>query len=474
MHSPFKVSSSAGSQRVRGSRRALIVSTLVSSLAGFLFGYDNIVISGAIGHLSRYYRLQPVAVGWAAGCALIGCLLGSATSGVLADRFGLKRVLYACAACFGLSSFGVWMAASFAQYVVWRIIGGVGIGSASIVAPMYIAEIAPASVRGRLVVFYQFGIVAGILGAVYVNMLIERSGSEQWNVEHGWRWMFAAAAVPAIIFARAIAFSKESPRWLMKAGYEQQAQDVLVTINGVSAADAEGAKIRKSLAQEEGGLKELFSGPFRRALLIGFLLAAFSQTSGITCLLSFLPEVFKSAGQRASDAFFQAVLVGIVNLVFTLLAVWLVDRAGRKTLILLGTCMQALALATIASLYWIGGSGLGTLAGIMAFVAGHAIGNGAVCWVIISEIFPTKVRGVAMSIATTAIWIFAYLANQFFPLMQTRLGSHGTFFLFSAMAAINFLFVLILVPETKGYSLEEISHIWSRSPGVESRENTLL
>ena len=468
MHSPFKVSPSAGSQRVRGAIGALIVSTLVSSLAGFLFGYDNIVISGAIGHLSRYYRLQPVAVGWAAGCALIGCLLGSATSGFLADRFGLKRVLYACAACFGLSSFGVWMAASFGQYVVWRIIGGVGIGSASIVAPMYIAEIAPASVRGRLVVFYQFGIVAGILGAVYVNMLIERSGSEQWNVEHGWRWMFAAAAVPAIIFARAIAFSKESPRWLMKAGYEQQAQDVLVAINGVAAADAEGAEIRKSLAQEEGGLKELLSGPFRHALLIGFLLAAFSQTSGITCLLSFLPEVFKSAGQRASDAFFQAVLVGIVNLVFTLLAVWLVDRAGRKTLILLGTCMQAVALGIIASLYWIGGAGLGILAGIMAFVAGHAIGNGAVCWVVISEIFPTKVRGAAMSIATTAIWIFAYLANQFFPLMQTRLGSHGTFFLFSAMAAINFLFVLILVPETKGYSLEEISHIWSRGPGAES------
>jgi MFS transporter, SP family, arabinose:H+ symporter len=468
VHSPLKVSSPAGSHRVRGSIGALFVSTLVSSLAGFLFGYDNIVISGAIGHLSRYYRLQPVAVGWAAGCALIGCLLGSATSGVLADRFGLKRVLYACAACFALSSFGVWMAASFAQFVVWRIIGGVGIGSASIVAPMYIAEIAPASVRGRLVVFYQLGIVVGILGAVYVNMLIERSGSEQWNVEHGWRWMFAAGAVPAIIFARAIALSKESPRWLMKAGYEQQAQDVLVAINGVLAADAEGAEIRKSLAQEEGGLKELFSGPFRRALLIGFLLAAFSQTSGITCLLSFLPEVFKSAGQRSSDAFFQAVLVGIVNLVFTLLAVWLVDRAGRKTLILLGTCMQTLALGIIASLYWIGGAGLGILAGIMAFVAGHAIGNGAVCWVVISEIFPTKVRGAAMSIATSAIWIFAYLANQFFPLMQTRLGSHGTFFLFSAMAAINFLFVLILVPETKGYSLEEISHIWSRGPEAES------
>jgi len=458
----LKVSSPAGSHRVRGSIGALIVSTLVSSLAGFLFGYDNIVISGAIGHLSRYYRLQPVAVGWAAGCALVGCLLGSATSGVLADRFGLKRVLYACAACFALSSFGVWMAASFAQFVVWRIIGGVGIGSASIVAPMYIAEIAPASVRGRLVVFYQLGIVVGILGAVYVNMLIEGSGSEQWNVEHGWRWMFAAGAVPAIIFARAIAFSKESPRWLMKAGYEQQAQDVLVAINGVPAADAEGAEIRKSLAQEEGGLQELFSGPFRRALLIGFLLAAFSQTSGITCLLSFLPEVFKSAGQRSSDAFFQAVLVGIVNLVFTLLAVWLVDRAGRKTLILLGTCMQTLALGMIASLYWIGGAGLGILAGIMAFVAGHAIGNGAVCWVVISEIFPTKVRGRAASIATSALWSSTLVVTFTFLILVRKLGLATTFAIYGGLSFISLVYIWKMVPETKGKTLEQIQETWNR------------
>jgi MFS transporter, SP family, arabinose:H+ symporter len=439
---------------------ALLIATAVSSLGGFLFGYDNIVISGAIGHLSRYFQLEPAAVGWAAGCALIGCLLGSATAGSIADRFGLKRALYACGACFALSSVGVWISSTFSQYVAWRIVGGIGIGAASIVAPMYIAEIAPAKVRGRLVVLYQLGIVAGILCAVYVNMLIERSGSQAWQVARGWRWMFAAAAIPAIIFAVFVLFSKESPRWLMKVGRQKEAADVLAAINGEIAAELEGASIKRSLAEEKGGLQELFQGPFRRALVIGFVLAAFSQTSGITCLLSFLPEVFKSAGQKASDAFFQSVLVGAVNLAFTILAIWLVDRAGRRTLILFGTCLQTLSLAAVACFYLGAGAGNGILVGIMAFVAGHAVGNGAVCWVIISEIFPTKVRGTAMSIATTAIWIFAYLADQFFPIMQTHLGSYGTFFVFAGMAAVNFVFVLLFVPETKGYSLEEISHIW--------------
>jgi len=456
----------ARSQHASGSLGVLVLATVVSALGGFLFGYDNIVISGAIGYLSKFYRLDPVGVGWAAGCALVGCLLGSAGSGALADRFGLKRALYGCAACFALSSFGVWISDSFTQYVIWRIVGGVGIGAASIVAPMYIAEIAPPSMRGRLVVFYQFGIVAGILCAVYVNLLIERSGTEVWQIAHGWRWMFAAAAAPAILFAIAIVFCKESPRWLMKVGREKEAEQVLALVSREPTVEAHG--IKRSLAEEVGGLKELFNGPFRRALIVGFLLAAFSQTSGITCLLSFLPEIFKSAGQNASDAFFRTVLVGVVNLAFTVVAIWLVDRAGRRTLILFGTCTQVLALAAVGCFYLAGGAGRGILAGIMAFVAGHAVGNGAVCWVIISEIFPTKVRGAAMSIATTAIWIFAYLANQFFPVMQSHLHSHGTFFVFSAMAALNFLFVLLLVPETKGYSLEEISHLWLRNVKAES------
>ena len=441
--------------------KALIVSTLVSSLGGFLFGYDTIVISGAIGHLATYFHLQDVAIGWAAGCALIGCLIGSACSGVLADRFGLKSALYGCAACFALSSIGVWLSTSFSQYVLWRILGGVGIGAASIIAPMYIAEIAPASVRGRLVVFYQLGIVTGILSAVFTNLLIERSGDATWNIVHGWRWMFAAGAVPAMFFALVILFAEESPRWLMKIGRISEARTILAKIQGESLAARETISIQNSLDEEQGGLGELLNGPFRRPLLIGFLLAAFSQTSGITALLSFLPEIFRTAGQRSADAFFQSVLVGVVNLVMTVVAIWLVDRAGRKTLLLWGTALQSTALLSVGLLYFVKASPSEILVGIMAFVAGHAIGNGAVCWVIISEIFPTKVRGAAMSIATTAIWIFAYLANQFFPVMQGHLGSAGTFWLFSASAAMNFLFVLAIVPETKGYSLEEISRLWS-------------
>ena len=445
------------------SRSALLLSTVVASLAGFLFGYDNIVVSGAIGYLAAYYRLSTIAVGWAAACALVGCLLGSAVSGSLADKFGLKKALYGCAACFALSSLGVWAAGSFEGYIAFRILGGVGIGAASIVAPMYIAEISPAAVRGRLVILYQLGIVLGILAAVSVNTVIQNAGTAAWNTQTGWRWMFAAAGAPAVLFALAIAFSYESPRWLMKVGREAEAQAVLSLVNGPQAGAEEGAAIRKALSEEKGSWCELSSPAVRPALIMGFILAAFSQTSGITALLSFLPEIFKSAGQKSSDAFFQSILVGIVNLVFTLLAIVLVDRAGRKTLILTGTAIQAIALAFAGAFYSTGSHGLAVLLGVMLFVAGHAIGNGAVCWVIISEIFPNKIRGAAMSIAITAIWIFAYLANQFFPFMQERLQPSGTFFFFASMAALNFLYVLTAVPETRGYSLEEIGQIWSKA-----------
>ncbi len=370
------------------SRGALLVSTTVAFLAGFLFGYDNIVVSGAIGYMAVYYRLSTMAVGWAAACALLGCLFGSAVSGSLADKFGLKKALYGCAACFALSSLGVWAASSFQQYIAFRILGGIGIGAASIVAPMYIAEISPAAVRGRLVILYQLGIVLGILAAVSVNTIIQNAGTLAWNTEAGWRWMFAVAGIPAVFFALAIAFSHESPRWLMKAGCVAEAKTVLSLINGPQAGIAEGEAIRKSLGEEKGSWGELFSSAVRPALIVGFVLAAFSQTSGITALLSFLPEIFKRTGQKSGEAFFQSILVGVVNLFFTLLAIVLVDRTGRKTLILTGTAMQTTALAFAGTIYFTGGHGFAILFGVMLFVSGHAIGNGAVCWVIISEIFP--------------------------------------------------------------------------------------
>jgi SP family arabinose:H+ symporter-like MFS transporter len=448
----------------------LLIAALVSLLAGFLFGYDNLVISGAIGYLSAHYHLDPVGIGWAAGCALIGCFAGSATAGCIADTFGLRKALYSCAACFALSSFGVWMAPNFTAFAFWRILGGIGIGAASIVGPMYIAEIAPAHIRGRLVVLYQLGIVLGILAAVYIDMLIERSGNETWNIQHGWRFMFLVGAVPAVLFTAAIVCCKESPRWLMKMGRGEESEHILAAINGYDAASAEAAAIRRSLAEEHGGLQELFVGSTRFPLLIGVLLAAFSQLSGITALLSFLPEVFQTANKGRLDPFLQSVLVAVVNVAFTLIAIWLVDRAGRKSLILTGTAIQTCALAAVGGLYLSGRPSIAILAGVMAFVAGHAVGNGAVCWVIISEIFPTRVRGIAMSVATMALWMFAYLANQFFPVMQMRLGRGGTFFFFATMAAVNFIFVLSVVPETRAYSLEEIREFWLKR----SRSGTAL
>jgi len=447
-------------EEIRSHRGYLIIASIVSSLGGLLFGYDNIVISGAIHYLGLYFRLDAVGVGWAAGCALIGCMAGAASAGVLADRFGQKKGLAFCAACFALSSAGIWLADSLTQFVIWRMIGGLGIGAASIIAPMYIAEIAPARLRGRLVTLYQLGIVLGILIAVFVNMLIQRLGDEAWNTSTGWRWMFFAGVVPAILFAIMIVPAVESPRWLMKMGRSDDALQVLSKINDRETALRESAEIQASLAQEEGHLSELLT-TFRRPLLIGIMLAGFSQASGITPLFSFLPEVFKAAGTATSDAFFQSVLVSGVNAVFTLLALWLIDISGRKKLILAGTLLQFISFSMVGWFYHIHAGGLGVLIFVMTFVSGHAFGNGAVCWVIISEIYPNKIRGRAMSIATMTLWIVGYLGNQLFPVMQKHFDSDGTFWFYGTAALLNFICVLLLVPETKGRTLEQITKLWT-------------
>ena len=442
-----------------------MIAASVATLGGFLFGYDNIVISGAIGFLSQLFHLDAAGIGWAAGCALIGCIAGCIAAGTVADYLGKKKGLALCALCFALSSVGMIFAADLHQFVLWRLIGGVGIGAASVISPNYIAEIAPTRVRGRCVTLYQLGIVVGILAAVFVNMLIQRMGDEAWNISTGWRWMFLAGVVPAILFGLMILPAVESPRWLMKMGRRDQAIEVLSKINGADVARSEAAEIENSLAIEEGHISELFT-TFRRPLLLGIMLAGLQQISGITPLFSFLPEIFRAAGTATSDAFFQSVLVSLINLLFTLFALWLVDRAGRKTLILAGTTVQFVSFALVGWFYHIHGSGLAVLIFVMSFVAGHAFGNGVACWVIISEIYPTKVRGRGMSIATTALWLVGYLGNQLFPTMQKRLGSDGTFWLFSAGALLTVALVAWLVPETKGRSLEEITKLWTEEKSV--------
>jgi SP family arabinose:H+ symporter-like MFS transporter len=438
----------------------LVVAASVSTLGGFLFGYDNIVISGAIGYLSQLFHLDPVGVGWAAGCALLGCIAGCAVAGTVADYLGKKKGLTLCALCFAVSSVGILFATNLNQFVLWRLIGGLGIGAASVIAPNYIAEIAPTPVRGRCVTLYQLGIVVGILAAVFINMLIQRMGDERWNISTGWRWMFFAGVLPAILFGSMILPAVESPRWLMKMGRRDEGLAVLVKINGAEIARREAAQIENSLATEEGHISELFT-TFRRPLLLGIMLAGLQQISGITPLFSFLPEIFRAAGTATGDAFFQSVLVSLINLLFTLVALWLVDRAGRKTLIMTGTMLQFLSFALVGWFYHIHGSGLAILIFVMSFVAGHAFGNGVACWVIISEIYPTKVRGRAMSIATTALWLVGYMGNQLFPIMQKRIGADGTFWFFSAGALLTVILVGWLIPETKGRSLEEITKFWT-------------
>jgi SP family arabinose:H+ symporter-like MFS transporter len=425
-----------------------------------LFGFDNIVISGAIGYLSQLFHLDAAGIGWAAGCALIGCVIGCAVAGTVADHLGKKVGLALCAVCFALSSGGIFFADNLHQFVVWRLMGGLGIGAASVISPNYIAEIAPTRVRGRCVTLYQLGIVVGILAAVFINMLIQRMGDDAWNTAVGWRWMFLAGIVPALLFGAMILPAVESPRWLMKMGRRQEAIRVLTQINGPDIAAREAAAIESSLAVEEGHISELFTS-FRRPLLLGIMLAGLQQVSGITPIFSFLPQIFRSAGAASGDAFFQSVLVSLINLLFTLFALWLVDRVGRKTLILAGTTLQFVSLALVGWFYHVHGSALAVLIFVMSFVAGHAFGNGVACWVIISEIYPTKVRGRGMSIATTALWLVGYMGNQLFPIMQKNLGSDGTFWCFSGGALLTIVLVGSLIPETKGRSLEEITKFWT-------------
>ena len=447
------------SQSTAESNLPLIIAATVSTLGGLLFGYDNIVISGAIGFLSQLFHLDASGIGWAAGCALVGCIAGCMAAGPVADYFGKKKGLGLCALCFALSSVGMLFATNLQQFVLWRLIGGLGIGAASVIAPNYIAEIAPTRLRGRCVTLYQLGIVVGILAAVFVNMRIQHMGDDAWNISTGWRRMFLAGIVPAILFGLMILPAVESPRWLMKVRRRVQAMDVLTKLNGADTARSEAAEIENALNTEDGHISELFT-TFRRPLVLGILLAGLQQISGITPIFSFLPEIFRSAGTATSDAFFQSVLVSVINLLLTLFALWLVDRAGRKTLILAGTGLQFISLALVGWFYHVHGSGVAILIFVMSFVAGHAFGNGVACWVIISEIYPTKVRGRGMSIATTALWLVGYLGNQMFPVMQKEWGSDGTFWVFSGGALLTIVLVGWLIPETKGKSLEEITRFW--------------
>jgi MFS transporter, SP family, arabinose:H+ symporter len=452
----------ASASSAQGSRVYLMLLTVVAALGGLLFGYDTAVISGAVGFLQKHFQLGAGLKGWAASSALVGCIFGAMAGGPLGDRFGRKKMLLLCAALFALSGVGSALPATLSQFVWARFVGGFAIGAVSVLSPLYIAEIAPEKIRGRLVSLYQLAIVIGILGVFFVNMLIQRLGDEAWNVACGWRWMMGSLTLPSAVFGLLLLPIPESPRWLMKMGRRAMAQEVLARVGGVEVAAREMRQIEESLAQEEGKFSELFHSGYRRALVIGVVLAAVCQFSGINAIMYYAPEIFKSVGVGRDAAFTQTVSIGLVNLLFTFVAIWLVDLAGRKALLIAGSIVQVIALIGVGAMFSHGNNGLWLLAFIVLFTGSFAAAMGPIPWIVISEIFPTKIRGQAMSVAVLMLWTSCYIVSQTFPMLVEGIGNAKTFWMYAACSFAGLIFVALAVPETKGKTLEEIEKYWQR------------
>ncbi len=443
-----------------GSRIYVYQLALVAALGGLLFGYDTAVISGAIGFLATRFDLDAVWKGWAASSALVGCIIGAATAGVISDCFGRKTALLFSAVMFLVSAIGTAIPRNLLEFIVYRIVGGVGVGIAAMLSPLYIAEVAPASIRGSLVSINQFTIVLGMLVVYFVNALVAGMGDESWNVAWGWRWMFGSEALPALIFFILLFCVPESPRWLTKQGKDERALAILIRVRGAAAAGRELEDIKNTIAQESGSLRQLLQPGLRVALAVGVCLAVLQQVTGINVVLYYAPEIFKTTGMVSTEAINDTVIVGAVNLLFTLVAFGVVDRLGRKPLLLIASAGMGLSLVLLGCFFvqkrfegpWV-------LLFTLAYVASFAVAMGPVVWVVISEIFPTRVRGRAMSIATVCLWISCFAVSQFFPLMLEML--HGSvFFIYAFMCAVAFLFVAVFIPETKGKTLEEIERKW--------------
>jgi sugar porter (SP) family MFS transporter len=431
----------------------------IAAVGGLLFGFDTAIIAGADEFVKRDFQLaaHPHIEGFVVSSLLIGCMVGAGAAGALSDRLGRKKVLLASAALYVISAILSAVPRSIAGLTGSRFLGGLAVGTSSMVAPMYIAELAPAHIRGRLVTLNQMAIVTGILLANLVSLFLV-------DASNNWRLMFASAAIPAFVLLVALLAVPESPRWLAKQRQDQRALEILERVNGAERATGELQEIRRALAQEEGSFAELLRPGLRVALVIGVTLAVLGQVSGINSIIYYAPKVFLAAGmEQARAAMFATVMVGLTNFLSTIVSLWLIDKVGRKALLLLGTggmtvslilagaCLPAPAIPIPLK-----------VAIVLAYIAAFGIGVGGVVWVVIAEIFPNKVRGRGAATATVAVWAACFLVAQTFPYLIATL-SHRVFWIYAVMAAAMFLFTWRVVPETKGRTLEEIEKLWRRS-----------
>jgi sugar porter (SP) family MFS transporter len=456
-------------EEVKFNKRFIIGITLVSALGGLLFGYDWVVIGGAKPFYERFFDItqSPNLQGWAMSSALIGCLFGALFSGYLSDRFGRKVPLIFAASLFTLSAIGTGAASMFAPFIMYRLLGGLAIGIASATSPMYIAEVSPAHMRGRLVAVNQLTIVVGILAAQIINYLIAEkvpNGAtdefirQSWNGQMGWRWMFWAETVPAASFFLLAFFIPESPRFLAKTGKTEASLKILEKIGGTEYSRIEEKNIAETLkdASHKIDWKALKAKKIRPVLVLGIVLAAFQQWCGINVIFNYAEEVFTSAGYSVSDMLLNIVITGSVNLVFTLVAMRMVDSWGRRKLMLLGSLGLAVIYVVLGGSYYFGIQGFVILTLVVLAIATYALTLAPVTWVILSEIFPNRVRGTAMALATTSLWLASFGLTYTFPLLNKALNASGTFWLYAVISISGFLFILKKLPETKGRSLEEI------------------
>ncbi|HVI44257.1 MAG TPA: sugar porter family MFS transporter [Chitinophaga sp.] len=444
--------------------RYLSLITLTAILGGFLFGFDTAVISGVIPYVRTIWHMDAMLEGWFVSSALAGCIVGVSVSGWLGDRLGRKKMMLLSALLFMMSAIGCALAPDIWWLIVFRLVGGAGIGAASVISPMYVSELAPASVRGKMVTFYQLAITIGILAAYFSNVMIQRAGETESGLSNDmvWRWMFGVGAVPALLFIVMSCMIPESPRWLALKGNYAAAQHIVTRISGHDAAVAEMDMIRSSLATAQVKLADLFRGRYRQWLIIGVLLAALSQFSGINAVIYYGPSLLEKAGFGLGEALGGQVTIGIVNTLFTLVAIYTIDKHGRKPLLLWGIGGAVISLLVTSLLFACNiTNGWLILLPIIAFIACFGFSFGPVTWVIINEIFPVSVRSSAIAIATMSLWVANWIVGQFFPLMLQRTGPSFTFLVFALCSLFAFWLSWKKIPETKGLQLEEISKMTS-------------
>ena len=449
----------------------LLFVCLVSTLGGFLFGYDTAVISGTLTFVRAQFLMDSLLEGWFVGSALLGCVIGVSLTGIVADFFGRKKTLFLSAILLGLSAYGCMISGTLTTLIIFRLVGGIGVGIASMLSPLYISEISPPESRGRMVSLYQFAITIGILSAYLANSKLLSFG-ELYSfhkesffyfifTDQVWRSMFGAETVPAILFFAFLFFVPESPRWLMTRNKQERATRVLLKFVDPKTAAREINDIKHVLAEESGDWRDIFRPGMRLALFIGVSLAVLSQLTGINAIIYYGPKIFESAGFSTGGSLGGQVIIGLINVLFTLIAIWKIDQLGRRLLLLIGCAGMMVSHIAIGFLFFSGSSsGLLLLIFMLSFIAFFAFSYGPVIWTLLSEIYPTNVRGRAMSIATFSLWTGTYVIGQMVPWMFENLQTFGTFWLFALMCIPALYIVFKLTPETKGKTLEEIERYW--------------